>query len=135
MSADTKKNRVKNPETKSGSKINENPDDIFAQNIQDIEKVLSALFQHYQTRYDNVERFLQKNEPNIYKEIERVFHIVDCDIYNKFAEGSLLPEELEEWKKSISHLKKLFITGIQKFTFKQFGKMLDIDSLSLVQAV
>ena len=70
----------------------------------------------YSSSYEEITAYLKSNEPEIIREIENYYDLIDSDIYRKHRDGDLAEFELDLWEESLKQWELAIKKGLKKFS-------------------
>ncbi|NIA29216.1 MAG: hypothetical protein GWP06_04785, partial [Actinobacteria bacterium] len=66
-----------------------NPALVFEKAMQEVAEIYALLKSEYDTRFEDLDSYLQQSEPELVDRLNQLWNKVDCDIYDRFKTAQL----------------------------------------------
>jgi len=80
----------------------------------------------YDTSFEDLESYLQANEPELVDRLNQLWNKVDCDIYDRFKTAQLSNRDYYEWRNNLNEWKKKFVSAVRLYIYKNCGQIFQI---------
>ncbi len=103
-----------------------NPALVFEKAMQEVSEIYALLNSDYDTSFEDLENYLQANEPEVIANLNQLWNKVDCDIYDRFKTARLSNRDYYEWKNNLNEWKKKFVSAVRLYIYKNCGRIFQI---------
>jgi len=97
-----------------GKKI-ENPEKVMETIKSELVKELSEIKSRFGADYHEIDEYLRVNEPSISEEIDSLYGLIDCNIFEHYKNDKLTVRQYNAWKKNAQDWKKKMKEGLEKY--------------------
>lgn len=111
-----------------------NPVIIFEKAMQEVAQIYESLERDYGVSFDEMESFLTNNGSEMVERLNELWEHVDCDIYDKYRNGTLELKSYISWKNCLDEWIKLFESAVRFFVYRQFSRVYEIPSKLTLKA-
>ena len=103
-----------------------NPALVFEKAMQEVAEIYALLKSEYDTRFEDLDSYLQQSEPELVDRLNQLWNKVDCDIYDRFKTAQLSNRDYYEWKNHLNEWKKKFVSAVRLYIYKNCGRIFQI---------
>ncbi len=111
-----------------------NPDLVFEKVMQEVGEIYNLLRSEYNTSFEDLESYLQANEPQLIDSLNQLWNKVDCDIYDRFKTAQLSNRDYYEWKTNLNEWKMKFVSAVRIYIYKHCGQIFQIPMKTMLIA-
>lgn len=97
------------------SQIFDDPSLLLEGILKEINNTFAMLSDIYDVKFEQFDLFLENTCYKRNKKIKKLWEKIDCDIYDRYLQGTLLSYEFNNWKKTLFEWKTNMFEVIHKF--------------------